>query len=136
MSGDVTKFTPESLRDKIADRIRVSFVDLIPEDSWRLLVEEQIRHFTTGSRQWNDQGASPLQAMIRDEIKERFKTKIKEYLDSPEMQTRWFHADGTYGPGAAIEEILAGLVPQIIVAQYRSTAADIIQRIKQSMNNY
>ena len=133
---DITPFSPETLRDKISERIRASFVDLIPEDAWKSMVGEQIRHFTTGSSQWGDQRISPLQGMIRDEIRDRFKVKLKEYLDSSEMQQQWSNVDNMYGPAKALEEILAGLVPQIIVAQYRASATEIVQRIKQSMQSY
>ena len=136
MPDDIVPFRPEQLRDKISERIRASFVDLIPEESWKQMVAEQIRHFTSVNKDLGGRNElSPLQQIIRDELSKRFKAQIIAYLDSSEMQEKWQQADNNYGPGKALKEILEGLVPQIVMVQQQNAAMDMIRRIKQSMQS-
>ena len=38
-------FKPESLGDKVRERIQASFVDLVPEDVWKGMVQKAIDDF-------------------------------------------------------------------------------------------
>lgn len=144
MENQIEKFDPSKLMDGVRDRIKATFVSLIPDDAWNSMVEKELYVFTTGKilqhheyqgtdsngnayyRDWEERipydqkpitdnygnvakGAgdniSPLQKMIRDELREKFKEDLQKYLHGEEYQSAFDH----YGAPAiskAVEEIL------------------------------
>ena len=143
MDSQVEKFDPSKLMDGVKNRIKATFVSLIPDDAWDSMVEKELYIFTTGSithhreyagldgeghpiyNEWDERkpytnkplvdqyghltgegdDISPLQKMIRDMLKEKFRTDLKAYMESEEYQSIWTN----YGlPEASntIEEIV------------------------------
>ena len=48
MANDIEKFDPSKLMDGVKDRIKATFVSLIPDEMWNAMVEKEIYIFTTG----------------------------------------------------------------------------------------
>lgn len=48
MKNQIEKFDPSKLMDGVRDRIKATFVSLIPDDAWEKMVEKEIYTFTTG----------------------------------------------------------------------------------------
>lgn len=48
MENQIEKFDPSKLMDGVKDRIRATFVSLIPDDAWSSMVEKELYVFTTG----------------------------------------------------------------------------------------
>ena len=48
MENQIEKFDPSKLMDGVRDRIRATFVSLIPDDAWNSMVEKELYVFTTG----------------------------------------------------------------------------------------
>ena len=48
MEQQIEKFDPSKLMDGVKDRIKSTFVSLIPDDMWNSMVEKEIYIFTTG----------------------------------------------------------------------------------------
>jgi len=48
MENMIEKFDPSKLMDGVKDRIKSTFVSLIPDDVWNTMVEKEIYVFTTG----------------------------------------------------------------------------------------
>ena len=48
MEKQIEKFDPSKLMDGVRDRIKATFVSLIPDDAWNNMVEKEIYIFTTG----------------------------------------------------------------------------------------
>ena len=44
----IEKFDPSKLMDGVKDRIKSTFVSLIPDDAWEKMVEKEIYIFMTG----------------------------------------------------------------------------------------
>ena len=45
MANEIEKFDPSKLMDGVRDRIKATFVSLIPEDHWEKLVQAEIDKF-------------------------------------------------------------------------------------------
>lgn len=121
MENQIEKFDPSKLVDGVKDRIKATFVSLIPDDAWNSMVEKELYVFTTGKivvhheylctdsdgnacyKDWEERipydqkpitdnygnilrGAgdniSPLQKMIREELMNKFREDLKNYLNS------------------------------------------------------
>ena len=48
MENQIEKFDPSKLMDGVRDRIKATFVSLIPDDAWNSMVEKELYVFTTG----------------------------------------------------------------------------------------
>lgn len=138
MGNEIEKFDPSKLMDGVKDRIKSTFVSLIPDEMWNTMVEKEIYIFTTGKiiphhdydygtktyNDWeervpysdvdikNEWGSvtqkaecSPLRQMIRDQLREKFQSDLKNYLNGKEYQAV-YDQYGTVQVGKAIEEIL------------------------------
>ncbi len=84
--SDVVKHEVKSIGEKVSDRIRASFVDLIPEDAWKAMVQKEIVTFTEGVQEPYGRGTkpSPLQSIIRAELESRFKAEVIKAMDAQE----------------------------------------------------
>ncbi len=78
---DSKDIAPETaLRDKISDRIKGSFVELVGEEQWAALVEQGIRRFTQPIRQHGRDEPSPLDRLIEKEIELRALEIVREEI--------------------------------------------------------
>lgn len=48
MGNDIEKFDPSKLMEGVKDRIKATFVSLIPDEAWDQMLEKEIYIFTTG----------------------------------------------------------------------------------------
>ena len=48
MANDIERFDPSKLMDGVKDRIKATFVSLIPDEAWDQMLEKEIYIFTTG----------------------------------------------------------------------------------------
>lgn len=162
MENQIEKFDPSKLMDGVKDRIKATFVSLIPDDAWNSMVEKELYVFTTGKiiahheykgtdseglacyKDWEERipydqkpikdnygnilkGAgdniSPLQQMIREELMNKFREDLKNYLNSDQYAaTRDQY--GIVQVSKAIEEIMVKNSGDI----FRYVMADFLQR--------
>lgn len=133
MDNNIEKFDPSQLMEGVKDRIKATFVSMIPDDVWNQMVEREIYIFTEGrikqeydystkqykevrvpyqgdieKDQWGNKkpdDISPLQEMIRQGLRDKFKEDIDKYLKSSEYQAVWDQY-GMMTVSKAIEEII------------------------------
>ena len=132
--NQIEKFDPSKLMEGVKDRIKATFVSLIPDDQWEKMVEKELYVFTEGrikiDRKWVDGGyqdievrepykqqgfvnlensreddISPLQQMIREQLRETFKKNLTEFLGSEEYRGYWMQY-GQPQVSKAVQEIL------------------------------
>lgn len=48
MANEIEKFDPSKLMEGVKDKIKATFVSLIPDEMWNAMVEKEIYIFTTG----------------------------------------------------------------------------------------
>ena len=134
MSEDTKEIvTMDNLKSKITDRIKSSFVDLVPEEAWKIMVEKEVDHFINPQKdRYGSQNskASPLEGLIQAEIEDRFKRYIKTELDKPEYST-WF-SDGETPP-SFIKAVIEKAAPALISIMFGRVVEDAVMRIKNNM---
>ncbi len=124
-------FSPASLQDKVQERIRASFVDLIPEDAWKVMVEREISYFTSPSRR-GDELVTPIGLMIQEEIRNRLKEKLKAYLDTV-IQTEWDEGLQAYVPAAFAKEIAASMGPLLVQQMFSGVIHSAVELMKHEL---
>lgn len=138
--GEETAITPanvgDALRDKVAERIKNDFVDLIPEDVWKKMVGAHIDWFTKDRPQnrFGDNGQeSPLKAIIRSELTDRFRKAVQEELGKPE------YCPGVGEPSDFVKRFLRDNMQVIMegaVGSLLQQAVEKFQQVLQSGQRY
>lgn len=132
MSTELAKFDTTSLKEKVAERIRGTFVDLVPPEAWKALVEQEIKLFMDKPYSFNGDKVPPIVQIIRDELTARFKAMVKEELDDPKYSDVWYAGEGSRASDA-VRDIVAGLVPELVVATYSRVVSDTIATMRSSL---
>jgi len=123
METSVEKFDPASLMQGVRDRIKSTFVSLIPDAQWEEMVKAEIDKFLKSDRWENPK--SPFQKVVEEVIHEKLKEKVKLLIEEKYVSTMW--ENGQYKPTEAIEKAIVAATPQIL--------GDIIARAVQSVVN-
>lgn len=134
--NQVEKFDPSKLMDGVKDRIKATFISLIPEDAWAKMVQDEIDRFfkpgETYSYNNNRDKFSPFQVLVQNELTNEMTKRLKEYLNSPEFQTTW----DNYGQPVAQEAVKRMVVENagaVLSSMYSGMAASMIQNFKNSL---
>ena len=162
MENNIERFDPSKLMDGVKDRIKATFVSLIPDEAWDSMLEKEIYIFTTGrivqhhDANWNvkdenghptymdweeripysqnpkvDQWGhktgsddiSPLQQMIREELRKKFHEDLVNYLNGNEYAA----FRDNYGI-VKISETIEKVIVENSGAIFKSVIGEFIQR--------
>lgn len=123
----------------IKERIRASFVDLIPEEQWTKMVQDEVNWFTRepSGHSYNQPLASPLRVLIRKQLEDVFKDKLKQELSKPEymevFQPDPFHPDTPYPWQAA--PMVKTIIREVLVdAWAKAQEAVVLDALKKLRN--
>ena len=88
--SEIQKFDPNSLMQGVRDKIKSSFVDLIPDEQWNQMVQKEIDDFfqPKSTNNYNEY-KSNFQILIRNVLNEDAKQRLIDILNSPEYQENW-----------------------------------------------
>ncbi len=125
----VEKFDPSKLMDGVKDRIKATFVSLIPDDQWQIMIEKEVDHFFKYQRDSNV-GYSRFQptefsALCQTLILEECKKQIAAYLDGPEFKTVW-NNNGLATVAPAVEKIIIENAGEVLVTMIGGVSSQMI----------
>lgn len=120
-----------SLNNIIADRLRGEFVQLLPPETWAGLVKQELQRFTQPITGYGGPTASPLQAIIREELEKKLREAIREELSTPPYLEMW--QEGKYRPGSAIRDILKELTPDLVQNMFEGVIEATVCKLRSSL---
>ena len=130
----VAPFQPRSLHEAVTDRVRSSFVDLIPDDVWKEMVEREILNFTNVNRSGCGHGSaegSPFARLVKTELEGIFRAKIKAELDKPDWMGTFCGAG--QDPGDAVKEMMQQLIPAMLEAVFGNVVQQTVDQVRQQL---
>ena len=116
--AQVEKFDPARLMDGVRDRIKATFVSMIPDDQWETLVQKVFDAFLTPNRSVYTSGLSfekLVHQQLHDELRDRVRDQLQKYLTN--------EYDGVTGAqkiNAEIERVIVENADQILVRMMAS----------------
>lgn len=122
-----TELAPlQAIQDKIRDRIRADFVELMPEDVWGKMVESVVETFTNPEKDHYGRATgkpSPLHQLIAKEIEELARQSINQEL--AKLDAGYWNS---YGGKTASEAVMKMVTENMtdIMASIQSSMANMM----------
>ena len=121
--SNIEKFDPSKLMDGVRDRIKATFVSLIPDDKWQELISAEVKKYFNEKKTYRDNqnGLTIFEQDCNSVLREILTEKIKEFIVKYES-TFW---DGT---GPKPSEELINLLKQNASEIFTNTLVGMFQR--------
>lgn len=132
----VQKFDPATLMQGVKDRIKSTFVSLIPEEQWKEMIEKEVGKFFQEYefRQYDIRYVSDFSVLVNSLLKEEAEKRMKEYLGSPEFQTVWTD-NGPRIISQAIREMMIENSGLILCNMYQEMFTSMLHRFRSELSN-
>lgn len=127
----ITIMIMEELIKKVKEKIIITFGELMPEEEFAKVITNEINnYFKDRTSPYNSREIieSKFKKDVREAVNEFMKGKIKEYLDSEEMQLRW-NENGQKIIPKAIEDMIANNSTKILNSLLETMIANVLYSI-------
>lgn len=125
--GDITpRFDPNAFRDKVTQRIKDNFADLIPEESLNALVREVTDNFLHHE----------LKKIIREEVDKVARAEVAAEMGKLPSGFFWHGGQRYASPNEAMVELFRQLLPDILAASHGAVVQDIAMQLQQKLRGY
>lgn len=128
MSQEIQKFDPSLLMEGVRDRIKATFVSLIPDDQWKKMIENEIKKFMQEGQWQSDKGQfwKVVEEVLRAESREKIKTYLEKY-----HSTLW-DGEGKMKTNEELNKLIIDNAPQIFAAMFASMFQQAVFNMKNS----
>jgi len=126
----------QSTKDRIADRIKSSFVELMPDELWKSMVQKELQWFTTEPPRnyYDKETVAPLRGMIREAIRAKIKEDIVAEIGKPEYEA--IFGGTALRPGEAVRDIIKELLPEMVVAMFQGVVHASVDKLRQELTRH
>lgn len=117
-----------SVQDKVRERIQATFVDLIPEELWAGMVQQQIKEVAE----------TMLPRIAREEAEKRLRTMIQSEFNKPEWREFWDNQSSLLGPGASamVTDAVKQAAPEMVAALFARFAQGIVMDLRNNIQRF
>ena len=112
MADEVVKFDPSTLMQGVKDRIKSTFVSLVPDEAWEAMVKKEVdEYFKPRERYENGYSVnnkiykSEFDVLVRQLLEEESKKRVADFIKEKEFTEVW-DTKGQKVAATALEEII------------------------------
>lgn len=136
MTNEVEKFDPSTLMQGVKDRIKATFVSLIPEDKWETLVKTEVDNFfkSKDTGYSNRTLASDFQLLVKNELNNYSISRLKEFLATEEFNKTW-DQNGKVAASEGIRKMVVENSGAILTTFYGSLFQDFLQQFANNLKS-
>ncbi|HWA29049.1 MAG TPA: hypothetical protein VG734_25590 [Lacunisphaera sp.] len=122
--------TLENAADRLKDAIRAAFIELLPPDQWKAMVETELRRFMSSSRDTYSNNGKPsaFSELCEGVFREYVKAELKAMLATPEWQQQW-SADGKQLLSDAVKDWLTRHQQELVISTVQALAGQAAQSV-------
>lgn len=125
MAEDIQKFDPATLMQGVKDRIKATFVSLIPDEQWDQMVKKEIdAYFRLDSQGYRHELISHFSITVRDVLQKEVYKRVESTLNSPEFSINW--TGGKQTLPEIIKSELVTKAPEIFIASIEGMITNVI----------
>lgn len=114
--------TPQDPMEKIRDKIRAEFADLMPEAAWTAMVKKAIDSFFHAPNDdrgdWHRRNGprpkSAVDLLIHGMLKTELEEQMRKFFRSDEWQMKWNPESEEYEGGTMLREVIEAKLPQMM----------------------
>jgi hypothetical protein len=118
-----------NLREQMRERIRASFVLMIPDEQWDKLIDAEVKAFFWKGGRGEARSISDFDRVVSQELEKETRKRVTELLNTPGWQERY---NQDYQPMASeeIEKLMIKLAPEMLSALFGGVMQSALQGIK------
>lgn len=132
MAEEIQKFDPSTLMQGVKDRIKATFVSLIPDEQWDQMVKNEIDDFFRNREEYYSRvNTSTFKQCVHECLSLYVKDKAREILSSPDFSVNWNPDKQNYELSAMMRDELVNKAPEIFAAFLQNGIAHTIQQLRQ-----
>lgn len=133
MTTEIEKFDPSKLMQGVKDRVKATFVSLIPETQWEQLCQREIDNFfhpsevRTDNKKYYSEFRSVCFEILTEWSKEHLKECLKEY------HSEFWKDDGlgnAVAPSQLLKDLMIKHAPEIFGNVFASIAAKVVYDLR------
>lgn len=129
-TNEIQKFDPSTLMEGVRQRIKATFVSLIPDDQWEELCKKEIDNFFDEKNTYNSSNRdykSEFSEVCKVVLTELSKEKIKQYITDYDSIV-W--VDGGLQCSEKLSQLIIKLAPEIFTATFGNMFQNAISQMK------
>ncbi len=128
--SDLVTYDPKSAAEAMQEKIRQEFLNHIPPEAWKQLIEGEIAKFTKPGRDYNNRDTpSGLATVINEVLRKKAAETLVEYLNGDEWRSQW-NANGKSVFSDAVKQIAADAAPAIVTSLMNGIVYNVIQKFE------
>lgn len=134
MSAEVEVFDLSKVRETISERIRMSFLNMIPDSEWSKLVDREIKAFfaETPAHYSNERSMpSPFARLVQAELEKIFLAALKTEMEKPEYYANW--NEWGCDASSAVKKIVLDNSGQIVAAAFAGSIQNAVNILKNNL---
>jgi hypothetical protein len=130
MSTEVTAFDPSTLMQGVRDRIKSTFVALIPDDKWEQMIQKEINwYFNNMDSDYYKRSVTPFQKTVNEVFAEFTTARVKEFIEKNRSHI-W--EDGYPKATEALTQILIENAPKM----FAEVMGNMVQNVINNTGRY
>lgn len=138
MDNQIEKFDPSTLMQGVKDRIKSTFVSLIPDDKWDQLVKAEIDIFFNKDKNENGSGAgnikvSSFSILVMQQLEIECKKRLKEYLDSVDFNLT-YDQYGQKVTSETVKKMMIDNAGEIMINMFSGMFSQQLHHFRSSIN--
>jgi len=144
--AEVEKFDPSTLMDGVKNRIKATFVSLIPDAQWEQMCDSEMKKFfepTWSGYDLKTKNPSQFETITREIMQEHCRAYLKEMFSKPEYQieTIWKHSqvNGSQVQSGKLSDHLDAMIkekmPEMMQAMFASVMSDAFYQFFNNIQN-
>lgn len=131
MSNEIEKFDPSKLMDGVRDRVKATFVSLIPDEQWEGMITKEAENFFKAKESYSSREyISDFSQLCRQVMNEVAKEKVIALMKTYE-HTLWDNNSNMPKQSEALKKMLLEMAPELFVAMIGNMIQKVISEIKQ-----
>lgn len=130
MENGIEKFDPSTLMQGVKDRIKATFVSLIPDEQWTEMVRSEVnKYFAPGYDGYGNRPSySDFTRTVHDVLNQVAKDKLNELLAQPEFTVVW--KGNNYDISDILRKEIIEKAPDIFATMISNSVATTIQNLR------
>ena len=137
---EIQKFDPATLMQGVKDRIKSTFVSLIPDEQWDQMCQKEIDIFFSyrpALDNWNrktEPSRTEFEKIVDQMLTDKARQEIVKFLDGEDFQVTW-ETNGKPVLSAAMKKLIVDNAGEILVNIMTQPFSNIISNIRYEIQN-